>query len=233
MRESIGWRLTERAPGEFDLRRAERIAESAERHGLQVVWTLMHYGTPADVDLFDDALIPRFVAFAEAVARRLGRVSGPAPIYNLINEIGFVAWTASATNSMHPYRCQPSGGNSDDSDIDSEHSSLSGYTVKRRLVRAVLAAMAAVRRIDPRARFLHVEPEVHVVAPPGRPDLEAEAQCVAAYQWQAWDMIAGRAKPELGGCTRALDLVGVNHHHSSQWELQTESRLRWHEHDPR
>jgi hypothetical protein len=41
---------------------------------------------------------------------------------------------------------------------------------------------------------------------------------------QVWDMLA-----ELG----VLDLIGVNHYHSGQWEVCTEERLHWHERDPR
>ncbi len=225
VRESIGWRLAEPVPGRFDLARALRIAESAERHGLQVVWTLMHYGTPPDLDLFDNALVPRFAAFAAAVARALGPRSARAPVYNLVNEIGFLAWAVSATNLMHPYRGDP--------DDAGGRSAASGYEVKRRLVRAVLAGIAAVRAVDPRARFLHVEPVVHVTAPRDRPDLEAEAQRVGAYQWQAWDLIEGRLEPGLGGHRDALDMIGVNHYHSGQWEVGSELRLRWHERDPR
>jgi protoporphyrinogen oxidase/glycosyltransferase involved in cell wall biosynthesis len=225
VRESIGWRLCEPTPGRFDLQRAVRIACSAERHGLQVVWTLMHYGTPPDVDLFDEALVPRFASFAAAVARTLGPRSVRAPIYNLVNEIGFLAWAASATNLIHPYRGDPADAG--------ETSGASGYALKRRLVRAVLAGVAAVRAIDPRARFLHIEPAVHVGAPRDRPDLAAQAQREADYQWQAWDMIEGRIEAQLGGSREALDLIGVNHYHSGQWEVGTERRLCWHEQDPR
>src|SRR5215203_3306937 len=59
VRESIGWRLAERTPGQWDLARARRIAQRAERHGLQVIWTLMHYGAPTDLSLRDDAMIDR------------------------------------------------------------------------------------------------------------------------------------------------------------------------------
>jgi protoporphyrinogen oxidase/glycosyltransferase involved in cell wall biosynthesis len=72
-----------------------------------------------------------------------------------------------------------------------------------------------------------------VVPPPGRPELQPQADEVAAYQWQAWDMLAGLAEPQLGGQPDLLDIVGVNHYHSGQWELLTEKRLRWHEQDPR
>jgi len=148
------------------------------------------------------------------------------PIYNPINEIGFLSWAATETAS---FSSRPGA-----SSRASEAGSLrSGYAIKRRLARASLAAIDAIRAIDPRARFLHVEPLVHVVAPAGRPELQPLADQVAAYQWQAWDLIAGRAEPELGGNAAALDLLGVNHYHSGQWEVLTEERLHWHERDPR
>jgi hypothetical protein len=110
---------------------------------------------------------------------------------------------------------------------------VSGYAVKCRLVRATLAAMRAIRDIDPRARFMHVEPLVHVVAPREAPELASLAEQVRGYQWQTWDLLAGRLQPELGGTPDALDIVGVNHYHSGQWEVGTERRLAWHLHDPR
>lgn len=226
VRESIGWRLAEVAPGRFDFSRLQAVAASAHRHGLQVLWTFMHYGTPPDVDLFDDSVVERFAAFAQAAARALKPwhdAQPEPPVYNLINEIGFISWVVSSSDQFHPYR-PPEGG------VGSE---VSGYAVKRRLVRTVLAGMQAVRAVDPRARFLHVEPVIHAVPPPGRPELAPLATQVAGYQWQVWDMLAGRIEPELGGRPEALDLIGVNHYHSSQWEVLTEQRLRWHEMDPR
>ncbi|NML13512.1 FAD-dependent oxidoreductase [Azohydromonas caseinilytica] len=225
LRESLGWRLSETAPGVFDFERARHMARCARRHGLQLLWSLMHYGTPPDVSLLDDALIPRFAAFAAAAARALADESDAPPIYTPINEISFLAWAVSASRLMHPY------GQGLEGSVESTLTS--GYAVKRRLVRAALAAVEAIRRVDPRARFMHIDPLVHVVPPPGRPELQPQADAVAAYQWQAWDMLAGRAEPQLGGHPDALDIVGVNHYHSGQWELLTEKRLRWHEHDPR
>ena len=105
--------------------------------------------------------------------------------------------------------------------------------MKRRLVRAVLAGIDAVRRIDPRARFLHVEPIGHVAPPADQPELAEAAERIAAYQWQAWDLIGGLVEPELGGSAEALDLIGINHYHSGQWEVGTEERLWWHLRDPR
>jgi hypothetical protein len=225
VRESIGWRLAEPAPGRYDFSRAVRCARAAERHGLQIQWTLMHYGTPPEVSLLDDAMVPRFARFAAAAADVLAPHADEPPVYTPVNEIGFVAWTVSETNHMHPYRGDPDGRG--------ENTLHSGYAVKRRLVQAALAGIDAIRRVDPRARFLHVEPLVHVVAPHGRPELAALAEQVRGYQWQAWDLLAGRLEPELGGHAEALDLLGINHYHSGQWEVATEARLEWHLRDPR
>ena len=239
VRESIGWRLCEDAGGRIDLSRALRIQASAQRHGLQVLWTLMHYGLPGDLSLHDDAMIPRLARFAGEVARLLGPGSASssgttphdtpahAPVYTPVNEISFLAWAASDTGLLFP----PNGPSQPAAGEDTARTS--GYIVKRRLVRAALAAMQAMRQVDPRARFLHVEPLVHVVAPADRPDLQAQADMVRSWQWQAWDLLCGRLEPDLGGSPDSLDLLGVNHYHSSQWETLSEARLDWFGRDSR
>lgn len=225
VRESIGWRLAEDAAGRIDLSRARRIAASARQQGLQVLWTLMHYGVPDGLSLHDDALIPRFARFAAEVARVIGGESEQPPVFTPINEINFLAWAASQPGLLAP----PHGTFPTDPDTVR----LRGYTAKRRLVQATLAAMDAMRAVEPRSRFLHVEPVVHVVAPDDRPDLMPRAQEFCDWQWQAWDLLCGRQEPELGGSPDALDLLGVNHYHDSQWEFHTGRRLEWHLRDPR
>ena len=226
LRESIGWRLSEGAGGAMDLSRAVRMASTARRAGIQPLWTLMHYGLPPDLSLFDDAIIERFARFAGAVARTL-RPLCPAPrFYTPINEISFLAWAASTGGFLW----QPDDAPATEGGPGSERS---GYLVKRRLARAALAGMAAIRKEDPQARFLHVEPLVHVAPPLDRPDLAPLAQQIRDYQWQALDLLGGRLEPELGGHEGALDWLGFNHYHSSQWEAQTERRLAWHLRDPR
>ena len=225
VRESIGWRLSESPGGAINLDRALRIARSAKRHGLQVLWTLMHYGVPDDLDLHSDALITRFGRFAGHVARVLADVGDCTPIYTPINEIGFLAWGASQPNVFRAPNNTPA--------TDHEATRGVGWAVKRRLVAAELAAIEAIRRVDPSARFLHVEPLVHIAAPHQRPDLTEVAEAVASWQWQAWDMLCGKAQPELGGYPEALDILGVNHYDSSQWEFETGQCLHWHGRDTR
>ena len=226
VRESVGWRLAERADGRFDLSRAVRMAEAAARQRVHILWTLMHYGVPPDLTLLDDALIPRFAHFAGEVARVLAPLS-PAPrFYTPINEISFLSWAASATTDMGPAGVQQAAA--------LEDSRISGFQVKQRLVRAALAGMQAIRAADPDARFLHIEPVLHV-APCDAEDAEqrALAERIASYQWQTMDMLCGRMDPQLGGHPEALDWVGLNHYHTSQWEVPSEKRLPWHLRDPR
>lgn len=225
VRESIGWRLTERPDGTMDLARAVRMAEAASRQGIQILWTLMHYGLPADLTLFDDALIPRFARFAAEVARVLKPLCPGPRIYTPINEISYLCWAASATDDMGPAGRRARGAVPDERDH--------GYLIKQRLVRAALAGMDAIRGVDPQARFLHIEPVVHVVPREDTPADRALAERISSYQWQALDMLAGRMDPQLGGHPEALDLIGVNHYHSSQWEVPGDQRLHWHLRDPR
>lgn len=224
IRESVGWRLSERE-GRFDFSRAQMFSDAAERHGLQILWSLMHYGTPAGLSMLADDFPSRFADFAAAAARALRSSSDQAPVYTPINEIGFLAWAVSETDMFHPYRARHSEA--------SQSTVHSGFDLKCRLVKASLLAMDAIRSEDARARFLHIEPLVHVIAPDGAPELADLAAEVRSYQWQVWDLLAGRLMPELGGHSRHLDLLGVNHYHSGQWEVGSEERLHWHLGDPR
>lgn len=224
VRESVGWRLSE-SNGLFDFSRARRFAQVARNHGIQILWTLMHYGTPPDVSLLDDSFCERFATFAAAAAATLGELSDEPPIYTPINEMSFLAWAASQTRLIHPYG--PAVEKLDGATM------ADGFQIKCRLAKATLMAMEAIRQVDARARFMHVEPIVHVVAPEGRPDLQELAEEVRSYQWQTWDILSGRMMPELGGHPHAIDLIGVNHYHNGQWEVLTEKRLHWHLKDPR
>ena len=225
LRESIGWRLAERPDRSMDLTRAVHMAQAAARQGVQILWTLMHYGVPADLTLFDDELVPRFARFAGEVARVLRPLCPGPRIYTPINEISFLCWAASATDDMGPAGRQAHADAPDGRDH--------GYLFKQRLVRAALAGMAAIRAEDPEARFLHIEPVVHVVPRDDDPAHHAQAERISSYQWQTLDMLSGRMDPHLGGHPGALDLLGVNHYHTSQWEVPGEERLAWHLRDPR
>jgi len=233
VRESIGWRLAESGDGRIDLGRALRVQASAHRHGLQVLWTLMHYGLPAGLSLHGDTLVPRLARFAAEVARVLGPgelAAGHVPVFTPVNEISFLAWAASQPGMFAPPNNFPPGPGWTGA---AESAHISGYTVKRRLAAAAIAAVHSIRAELPAARFMHVEPVVHVVAPRGRDDLIASAREARSWQWQAWDILCGALEPMLGGAPELLDIVGLNHYHNGQWEVETQAPLDWASRDPR
>jgi hypothetical protein len=96
-----------------------------------------------------------------------------------------------------------------------------GPELKRQLVRASLAAMAAVREVDPRARFVQAEPIIHIV--PKWKDVKKYPHIVEdvrrhnASQYEAWDMLRGDQDEELGGSPDMLDIIGVNYYWNNQW----------------
>jgi beta-glucosidase/6-phospho-beta-glucosidase/beta-galactosidase len=217
VRESMGWRVC--APDSHRQRnfsRALRTADAAQAHGVQVLWTLMHYGTPPDVRVSDADFVDRYADFAGDAARALRRHTGQPALYNPINEIGFLAW-ALAQGRV----------------IGADCSERDGYVVKCRLVQAALRGMQAIRAEDPGAHFIHIEPLIHVVAPADQPGLAQAAADFCTYQWQVWDLLIGRHRPELGGSPAAMDWIGVNHYHDAQWEIGSGERLDWHAGDTR
>jgi hypothetical protein len=88
------------------------------------------------------------------------------------------------------------------------------------LVRASLAAVEAVRSVDPGARIACAEPLIHVTTD-SRDRAEREnARGHHLAQFQAADMLTGRLLPELGGGEDRLDVVGVNYYPDNQWILE-------------
>ncbi|KQP13129.1 hypothetical protein ASF43_18645 [Pseudorhodoferax sp. Leaf267] len=220
VRESIGWRLLEQR-GAAGVQALQAQARLAARHGIQVLWTLMHYGWPPRLDPFTqpDAFVDAFARHCGAVAGLLQEIDGPPAAYQPVNEISFLAWAASSTGLIHPH-------------VPSHPER--GSALKRVLVRAALRAMDAIRRVAPAARFVHTDPVVHVEPPLGAgPAVCAQALREHDSQFEAWDMLCGRLAPELGGAPHYLDLPGLNYYHDNQWEHGSGARLHWHRDDPR
>jgi protoporphyrinogen oxidase/glycosyltransferase involved in cell wall biosynthesis len=217
VRESVGWRLAQ-AGSSYCFEHLRRRVEAARELGIQIAWTLCHYGMPVGVDPWDRRFPEHFARFCDAAARFLKPYQVGVPLYTPINEISFLAWAATdAPRSI----------------LVHEGSACDAPRLKRNLVRASLAGADAVRQVDPRARILLADPLIHVVAPAGRPDLEAVAAAVHDSQFESWDMHAGLAAPELGGSAEGLDVVGVNYYHANQWEYPTLATLMWHLREPR
>lgn len=218
IRESVGWRDSSDAAGNLDLRATVRMAQEAHRHGLQVIWTLQHYGHPASVDLFRADFVHRFADFCGQAARALKGFGYLAPVFQPVNEISFLSWAAATTDLIHPYRAG---------------SSERGYELKCRLVQATLAGCDAIWAEAPTARIVHTDPLIHVASAHEDPIDIAAAAALTREQYQAWDMLAGMTEAQLGGAPRYLDVLGINYYHSNQWLHPGQERLSWHLADPR
>ena len=199
VRDGVRWHLIERSPGRYDFSSLVRQVVAARRTGVQVIWDLCHYGWPEHLDIFRPEFIDRFAEFARAVARLIADETDEPPFYVPVNEISFWSWAGGDMALFNP--CETGRG----------------FELKAQLVRACLAAIDAVWSVDPRARILHADPAVHIVPDPDRPEESEEAESYQRAQFQAWDMIAGRLWPQLGGDERYLDLVGVNYYPHNQW----------------
>ena len=231
VRESIGWRAGTQPDGTLDVARLQRMADAAQQQGLQVLWTLHHYGLPPGVDFFAADFAPRFAGFCDQVARALQGFGDGLPLFQPVNEISFLSWAAGSTNLIHPYLGE---------------SQQRGHELKCRLVAAALQGCDALWATLPQARMVHTDPLIHVVADvpsdaevsgagagAGAQDWAAQAQALTQAQFEAWDMLCGRLEPGLGGAPRYLDVLGLNYYHDNQWQHPSGQRLDWHLGDPR
>ena len=208
VRDGLRWHLIEPTPGHFDWSSFLPMLHASRAAGVQPIWDLCHYGWPDDLDFFSGAFVDRFARFSGEAARiQLERTGAPG-FYSPVNEISFFSWAASR-DLMFPY------AHGRDQEI------------KRQLVRAAIAAADAIRSADPASRLLYPEPLIHNVPPRWRPWNTGPSACQRASQFEAWEMIAGRAAPELGGAERYLDVVGVNFYAANQWEVPGGRKLHW------
>jgi len=206
-RDGLSWRLIDNG-GRYDWSSWIPMLEAAREAGVQAIWDLCHYGWPADLDIFSAEFVNRFARFAREAARIHREHSDETAFYSPVNEIGFFAWAASR-ELMFP------------------HAVGRAAELKRQMARAALAAVEAIREVEPQARFLFPEPLIHTAPPRWRPWLKGPAEGQRASQFEAWDIIAGRAMPELGGFESALDIVGVNFYATNQWEVPGGRKLHW------
>ena len=196
VREGLRWHLIEASSGRFDFSSAEQIVRAAIATNTEVIWDLWHYGWPDDLDIFSAEFVRRFAAFARATAELLSE-HWEAPFVCPINEISFFAFAGGEAGFFNPF----AHGRGDE--------------MKRQLVRASVAAIGAMREVNPHIRLCHIDPLINVL--PARPGLTEEAHRYHLSQFEAADMILGRREPELGGQEDFIDLIGLNYYIHNQW----------------
>lgn len=200
VRDGLRWHLIEQEPGCYDWSSLDHQRGGAKAVGTEVIWDLLHYGWPDDIDIWTPAFVSRFAAFAAAAARHIGPAEpGKRRFYAPVNEISFFAWGGGDAGYLNPF----ARGR--------------GHELKVQLARAAIAAMEAILMVDSAARFVHVDPVINVVTDPARLYDAPIAEGHRLAQFQGWDMIAGRAWPQIGGRPDLLDIMGVNFYYNNQW----------------
>jgi beta-glucosidase/6-phospho-beta-glucosidase/beta-galactosidase len=200
-RDGFRWTVIEGRPGNYDFSGAIAMLRAAQTAGIQVIWDLWHYGWPDDLDIFSPAFVRGFAAFAKEAITHISEFTD-VPYVSPINEISFFSWAGGEAGIFNPF---------------AKHR---GHELKKQLVRATVEAIETMRSINPKVRIFQVDPLINIVP---RSNSEAEVTAAARYsqsQFAAWDMIAGRLEPELGGRDDLLDVVGVNYYIHNQFILE-------------
>ena len=198
VRDGFRWHLIEKS-GDFDWSSARPMLRAAANTATQVIWDLLHYGWPDGLDIWSSRFVDRFARFASACARMVREECDDIPFYCPVNEISFFSWGGGDAGYLNPF----ANGR--------------GFELKVQLARAAIAAMEAITSVDARARFVHCEPVINVIADPSSPEHRRPAEGHLQSQFQAWDLIAGRMWPQIGGSERYLDILGVNYYFNNQW----------------
>lgn len=198
VRESVNWDVVDKGNGQYDFTLFDRFIEAGDQYGMTQIWDIFHYGYPDGVDPFSDEFVDRFADYAGAVARHLKpHVKPGQPVFfTPVNEISWFAYA---------------GGDIADS---APHQRGKGGALKRQLVRAWIAGANAIWKEIPQAQMVTAEPLVHRHPAPGAgPDEIARVNDFnKRVVREAYDMLAGRVAPELGGSPRHLGVVGANYY---------------------
>lgn len=199
VREGLRWHLWDQGR-RIQFGSAARRVQAAKDIGLVQVWDIFHYGYPDDLDPLHPRFASAFADFAYQFSRWYSRRVPPPRFYAPLNEPSFFAWAAGEVRWFAPFLTGK------------------GWELKVALARAALAGIDAVRAADAESRILSIDPIIHAVAPAEAPELAEDAARFTEYQYQSWDMLAGRLMPDLGGRPDYLDLIGVNYYPTGQWE---------------
>lgn len=200
-REAVRWPLVDRK-GKYDFSSVEPFVQASRLYNIEVIWDLFHYGYPEDIDLFSEDFPKRFADYCYAAARYICRNTDGICYFTPINEPSFFSWAGGHVGRFAP------------------HCIGKGVELKRALIRAAIQGINAIKAAVPHARIVNVDPLCHVVAPADRPDMAKDAAWFNEHAvFEAFDMLAGRVMPELGGSRNHLDIIGLNYYWTNQWEL--------------
>ena len=107
VRDGLRWHLIEPEPGRYDWSSVARQLASASAAGTEVIWDLLHYGWPDDLDVWRPDFVARFACFARGAAKRIRDATPGTRFYCPINEISFLSWGGGDAAYLNPLRTRP------------------------------------------------------------------------------------------------------------------------------
>jgi beta-glucosidase/6-phospho-beta-glucosidase/beta-galactosidase len=204
-REGIPWATVDKS-GVYDFSGIDPVIDAMNESKILPIWDLCHYGYPDDLDPFSEEFTARFADYCRAAAEYVvERVQHGPHFFTPINEITFFSFCGGEWGWVAPFK----------------NTKKDRFEFRKALCKAAIAGVKAIRAVDAEARMVHIDPLVQVVAPRDRPDLiEAAHHETFVDTFLAWDIIAGKEHPELGGSPEILDIVGANNYSFGQMEYR-------------
>jgi hypothetical protein len=188
-REDIRWYRCEQAPGVYRFDHLEPILRAARRHGIEVVWSWMHYGCPSFVNPLDETFPDQLAALGERFRAWLGERGISACTVAPINELSHYTWRVGTLGTWHPFtRGQD-------------------QRLKEQLMLAHERCFERIKQSAPDVRVLLIEPFYHAAGREDDPPSMTEAARVRESTFEALDRLAPFA-----------DAIGLNFYFDGQVE---------------
>jgi beta-glucosidase/6-phospho-beta-glucosidase/beta-galactosidase len=199
VREGLSWSQIDEGKGVYDFSRFEPMMKVGKELGIQQLWDLNHFDFPDHLDPFSDAFVKAFGEYAKHVIELIRKYQKGTLYITPFNEISFFAWMS-------------------DRGLWAPYAKGQGDEYKKRLVKAALHAMDSIWEVDKDVQFLHIDPFMY--RQPLRVRSKEEQDFCNNFnehvRFHAWDMICGKAFPELGGDPKYLNIVGINYYFYNQ-----------------
>lgn len=211
VREGIRWSFVEATPYQYNWTEVEQMIKCGIDNNVQQVWDICHFGFPDRLSPLDTDFTPRLVNLCVSFVKLYRSISPENElIITPINEVSFLSWLGGEAAGTVPYYKN------------------NGWEVKYHLMKAFIAAVEAMRAIDPSVRILTTEPLVDMVPElpltiEGILDSELQNQ----LQFQTIEMLCGNICSELGGKPEYLDILGFNFYYNNRWVINNGGFLPW------
>jgi hypothetical protein len=104
VREGARWNSIRRTNGSFDWSSLLPFLTAARRGNIEIIWDLVHFGWPDELDIFSDKWIEEFSEYAFAFASLLRTEGAAAPLLIPVNEVSFLSWAAGEVGYLNPFK---------------------------------------------------------------------------------------------------------------------------------